>query len=225
MIIAASRSRFACRAEDGNGCRPALAEVARLDARSAFIAQPDRFGALGKGALLGRFDEGKAAIALAQEVGRSGPVGVTGFGAGKKDEAWLSETSATGDRMRATGLARRVDERRTREHRAKRRHDHRINADSDQYRCRGGARKRAFGAVGIVPLPGQETAGDRGGEERPGRQDEVAVNHDRARNRGEAEENRGKEPPNTHAFEPAWLRQLFRFDRSSDEDGDGRTER
>src|SRR5262245_27057139 len=33
-----SRSRFACRAEDGNGDQPALAEVERLDTRSAFIA-------------------------------------------------------------------------------------------------------------------------------------------------------------------------------------------
>src|ERR1700722_2218672 len=65
------RSRFACRAEDGNSDWPALGEVECLDARSAFIAQPNRFSALGKSALLMRFDEGKTAVALAQEVCRS----------------------------------------------------------------------------------------------------------------------------------------------------------
>src|ERR1700716_2639250 len=66
-----ARSRVACRAEDRNGDWPALAEVECLDARSAFIAQPNHFCALDKSALLMRFDEGKSAVALAQEVCRS----------------------------------------------------------------------------------------------------------------------------------------------------------
>jgi hypothetical protein len=63
--------RVACRAEGGDGDWPALAEVECLDARSAFIAQPNHVCALDKSTLLMRFDEGKTAVALAQEVCRS----------------------------------------------------------------------------------------------------------------------------------------------------------
>src|ERR1700730_18263808 len=143
-----------------------------------------------------------------------------GFGAGEKDEARLVVPDAGGGRMRATGRTHHACERHTREQRTKCRQDYRINADTHQHHCRGSARKRALGTVVIIQLPSQETADDRGSEERPGGKDEVAVDHDRARNRGEAEENWDDEPPNDATFEPAPLRQHLRFDRSGDEDGE-----
>src|ERR1700686_2583101 len=52
--------------------------------------------------------------------------------------------------MRATGLAQHASERHTREQRAKRRQDDRINADTQQHHCRQSARKRSLGTVVII---------------------------------------------------------------------------